>query len=648
MNVPTIAQQITTLQAPLIALQRHAGHLPPAQQSSMKDALQELNTALEELRKVAGTHEHERATLQAQTDLLDLVRDAIIVRDMEARIIFWNNGAEELYGWTKAEALGEISHTLLQTQFPHPLAEIEAELLRTGHWEGELSHTRKDGSSVIVKSGWTLQRDARDAPLLSLEINTDISERKRAEEALQASDRTFFQIQEALPVGVFVLEADGKPCYANAAARQLLGKGIAMEATADHLAEVYSAYIVGSEQPYPVERMPLVRALRGERSVVDDMEIRPPGKRIQLEVTGAPILDANGRLVYAVAVFTDITPRKQAEDALHSRLVEVQERTRELILLSEMTEMIHVCQSAEEAYAVITNSMEELFSKEAGILAVFKASQNLLETVAEWGTPPTEHVFSRDECWALRRGRPYQGDSAHARLRCPHLDRSFPGAYLCVPMIARGETLGVFHLSQVAPDGLTEAKARLAHTVAGQLGLVLSNLRLQETLRNQSIRDPLTGLFNRRYLEETLEREIHRAQRNDQPIGIMMLDIDHYKQFNDIFGHDAGDLLLRALSRLLQSQVRREDVVCRYGGEEFTVILPGASMEITRQRAEAFREAVKALHVEHANQPLGEITISVGVSIFPEHGRTTALLVKRADEALYRAKQGGRDRVVLA
>jgi diguanylate cyclase (GGDEF)-like protein len=158
----------------------------------------------------------------------------------------------------------------------------------------------------------------------------------------------------------------------------------------------------------------------------------------------------------------------------------------------------------------------------------------------------------------------------------------------------------------------------------------------------------LTGLFNRRYMEESVDRELRRAQRRGMPLGVIMIDIDHFKRFNDTFGHAAGDTLLREMGGLLQQHTRGEDIACRYGGEEFTLVLLEASAEDTEQRAALLREEAGRLRVEYGHQPLGNITISVGVAVFPDHGGTVETLLKSADAALYRAKAGGRDRVMVA
>jgi len=176
----------------------------------------------------------------------------------------------------------------------------------------------------------------------------------------------------------------------------------------------------------------------------------------------------------------------------------------------------------------------------------------------------------------------------------------------------------------------------------------VANIRLRQALRNQSIRDPLTGLYNRRYLEEMLERETRRAVRSEQGLGVLMLDLDHFKKFNDTYGHDAGDTVLRETASFLLKSVRAEDIVCRFGGEEFLVILPQANLKVSQARAERIRSKLRELTVLHQGQPLGMVTVSVGVAELPRHGTTPKELIEAADAALYRAKKAGRDRVMVA
>jgi diguanylate cyclase (GGDEF)-like protein len=221
--------------------------------------------------------------------------------------------------------------------------------------------------------------------------------------------------------------------------------------------------------------------------------------------------------------------------------------------------------------------------------------------------------------------------------------------YLCIPILAQGEALGILHFQATDEiPALADAELSLKTTFAGQVGLSVANIRLREALRSQSIKDPLTGLYNRRYLTEMLDREIRRAVRAEQSLGILMLDLDHFKKFNDTYGHEAGDTVLRETASFLVKSIRVEDIVCRFGGEEFVVILPTADSNSAQARAERIRSKLRELAVLHKGQSLGMITVSVGVSTLPEHGTSPKELLEAADAALYRAKKDGRDRVVVA
>jgi diguanylate cyclase (GGDEF)-like protein len=346
----------------------------------------------------------------------------------------------------------------------------------------------------------------------------------------------------------------------------------------------------------------------------------------------------------------------QLETRVQQRTSELEQRNREISLLAEMSDFLQACATAEEAYNVIAHTAQQLFPETTGALFVYSASRNDLEAMATWSDlalNPNERVFAPEECWALRRGRMYRVEDPRSALPCRHVPSPLSGSYLCVPMMAQGEALGVLHLrlnpsaAESAKDAM-ELKEWLAVPLAEHVALALANLKLRETLRNQSIRDALTGLFNRRYMEETLEREMRRAERSQRPLGVIMLDIDHFKHFNDTFGHDAGDLLLRELGTLLNTQFRGGDIACRYGGEEFTLILPEMPSEMIQQRVEALRLGIRQLNVQYRGQVLGAVTLSAGIAVFPEHGAAGESLLQAADRALYRAKAEGRDRVVVA
>jgi diguanylate cyclase (GGDEF)-like protein len=340
-------------------------------------------------------------------------------------------------------------------------------------------------------------------------------------------------------------------------------------------------------------------------------------------------------------------------DALLLKTQLIQAGAAELETLNQLGEWLQACTTVEEAHDVIGRLVGQLFPGMAGSVAVIRSSRNLVDTVTTWGELPAgeELIFAPDECWALRRGQPHVVADARTDLVCPHLRHAAPATYLCLPLVAHGETAGLLHVAGSPVDAAAPSAVvaqRLATQVAEQLALALSNLALRERLRNQSIRDPLTGLFNRRYLEETLERELARAERGRHPIGVIMIDVDHFKRFNDTFGHNAGDALLREFGGLLRTHIRGGDIACRYGGEEFAIILPDATLDDAQRRAEELREATTHLRVTDQDQALGQITISLGVAALPHHGTDGVRLLRAADRALYAAKHAGRNRVQTA
>jgi diguanylate cyclase (GGDEF)-like protein len=256
--------------------------------------------------------------------------------------------------------------------------------------------------------------------------------------------------------------------------------------------------------------------------------------------------------------------------------------------------------------------------------------------------------FETTSCWALRTGHPHLVLAGDSTAPCAHA-AGVKNTYLCIPILAQGETLGIVHLQATdeAPQ-LNASELSFKTTFAAQVGLSIANLRLREALRTQSVRDALTGLYNRRYLEEVLEREVRRAARAAQSLGVLMIDLDHFKNFNDTYGHDAGDAVLRETGAFLTRGIRAEDFVCRFGGEEFVVILPTANLEAACARAERLRLKMKELTVLHQGRSMGMLTVSIGVAVFPEHGVSPKELMAAADAALYEAKRGGRNQVGVA
>ncbi len=360
-------------------------------------------------------------------------------------------------------------------------------------------------------------------------------------------------------------------------------------------------------------------------------------------LSGQPSREAAGR--------TRIEDALKANDELMALVTALQRRDTEMTLLNRMHDLLQACTTQEQVYQVVALMGGDLFDGQSGSLAVFHARDQHLATVARWGDEPlAQSVYSSSDCWAMRRGQPHEVIDPQTGLLCQHFVRGPEHGYLCVPLIVQGETLGLLCLVDgAATKGERQAThQQLALTVGEALKLALANVRLREKLRDEAIHDSLTGLFNRRYLEESLPRELHRARRGHSPLCLVMLDLDHFKQFNDTSGHAAGDAVLRAFGQLLRTKLRQSDIGCRYGGEEFALVLPDSSLRGAQDRVEELRLLVQEMDIRDGGERLGAVTISAGIAAACAEGSTSRDLLRAADEALYTAKRAGRDCVVVA
>jgi diguanylate cyclase (GGDEF)-like protein/PAS domain S-box-containing protein len=614
----------------------------------------------------------EEALLQAgalQRAIFNSANFSSIATDAKGVIQIFNVGAERMLGYTAAEVMNKITPAdisdpqeviaraaALSVELGTPITPgFEALAFKASRGIEdiyELTYIRKDGSRFPAVVSVTALRDAQNAIIGYLLIGTDNTARKQAEESLKLFRLLIDQSHDAIQVidleTMRLLDVNASACSSLGYTREEL---LSMR--------VYDIDPTIDESA----RVKVEESLRNLGFVIiQTIQRRKNGSTFPVEMSMKLVhLDRN----YVVCALRDISERKQMESALEEAnaklriaLAESEEQAREAIKLTELVDILQSCQTAEEAYRIIGNTLPTTLSSPSGALCMTTPSRNIVEAVAVWGgVPITEKTFAPDDCWALRRGKIHRVNDAASPLRCAHVSESLAGGYLCVPLAAQGETLGALCLenpspppnpSLGSPEDPMEALARQASAVAERISLVLANLRVREVLRSQSIRDPLTGLFNRRFMEESLEREVRRAARNKEGVAVLMLDLDRFKLFNDTFGHQAGDVLLRGFGDFLSQGTRGQDVSCRYGGEEFLLVLSGASIDAACKRAELLREGLKQLTVRHAGQVLGRITVSIGVSAFPGHGATGEELVRAADKALYRAKEEGRDRVVVA
>lgn len=328
----------------------------------------------------------------------------------------------------------------------------------------------------------------------------------------------------------------------------------------------------------------------------------------------------------------------------------LKQRARESELLSEARDELQFCTAREQAQQSAARFLERLLPATRGAICLIHPSQRMVEIAVVWNGPVSlSDGFSVEGCCGLRSGRDRWRRPGQSEVHCTHFASVVPENYLCVPMAAHGETLGIVHVECASAGiaAMVEAQLPPLHEMVEMASMAIAGLDLRSRLEEQSIRDNLTGLFNRHFMEDALDRELRRAIRHKQHFAMLMVDVDYFKRFNDDFGHEAGDTVLRAVADALAQALRGEDILCRYGGEEFLVILPEISLEDAIGRAEALRETVGRLQLRYDGAALPGITVSVGVAAYPDHGSSGEVLLKAADRALYSAKRQGRNRVVV-
>jgi diguanylate cyclase (GGDEF)-like protein/PAS domain S-box-containing protein len=505
-------------------------------------------------------------------------------------------------------------------------------------------------------------------------------------ERSERSARELAQVLEQSDEAVIVKDLNGVVTYWNREAASLYGFS-AEEAIGQPLRKLHAAELSEADYARLLERV------RGGRPTTSTTERRKKsGEIIRVTLKTAPLLDEEGNLVGEITIARDVTAMfqkeealRRAEETLHVRMTAIRDANRNLgrqiaarreidaamrrknqeleatvrqleafhrngETLSLMAELLQSCTLRTEAYEIVRDTGAQLFPASAGSLFIYRESRDVLEHAATWGGGRTpESTLAPEDCWALRLGRRHFVPRA-GTVRCRHAPAEAE-SYVCMPVHGQGQILGMFHIAvdvsartrRPAPD--VEQRLR---AICDRVGPALANLKLRDALRELALRDGLTGLYNRRYMEDALNRELHRSERSGKPLAVVMIDIDHFKGFNDKYGHDAGDFVLSALARAIITKIRPSDMACRYGGEELAVVLPEASLANACERAEQMRLAIRDTNLTHLGQTLPAPTASFGVAVYPANGSKPADLLKAADDALYRAKRDGRDRICVA
>ncbi len=470
----------------------------------------------------------------------------------------------------------------------------------------------------------------------------DITQRKQMQDRL----RKLSEIVQHSPASVVVTDVDGKIEYVNPKFEEITGYSFE-EAIGQNPSILKSGH---QTDAYYDE---LWQTILSGKEWSGEFSNRKKNGEFYWELASiSPVLNDSGEIESFVAIKEDITERKAGEQALEEakialekQVLALEQRNQEISWFSDMQTALLDCENEAETYTVLAEYAALLFPDVAGSLYEVSADEKMVSLVS-WGS------FYGDLPNFPFQEQMEKASRKEGKIIKPFLSACYVGddetltarQSLCIPLFTHGTLWGVFQLV-LLPGQKVKQIQQFAVSVAQQYLLTVENLRLREELRGQAIRDSLTGLYNRRYLEAALEREISRAQRKNMTVGMIMLDIDYFKQFNDQFGHDVGDIVLRQIGMFLHDNVRGGDIACRYGGEEFLVILPEICLEDVIERAESLRMGVEKLNHKESGPYPGSPTISLGVAMFPQHGKSGHEVMVAADRALYQAKREGRNRV---
>lgn len=604
-----------------------------------------LKEDISEMRRISDALQESQTTLQS---ILDNSPSLIFLKDNTGRYLFVNKPWSELLSCDLDRCKGRMDLDI----FPEDMARIfmknDQHVLfseKVVEFEHEVPHP--DGIHIYLFTKFPL-RDAESKAYAVGGIAVDVTERKLAEHFLTESENRFRALMEQSPFSIMVMSPKGDIQAVNPAWEKLWGLKLCMLESANVLNVSMFSFL--DMQHF------FVRALSGEYCEIPPALFTAPSVAKACWIRGFlyPIRDTTGEIQEIIFMQEDVTERKEAEDALHKTNLELQasiakisQHDQEMVLINQLDELLQNCLSVEEACRIVSVQMSKLFPKRNGIFARLTTYPSL-EVISRWGEDSDVlNHFEINNCWALRRGVLHLVVDPANEVCCMHYQQTLNHPTVCLPLSVQGELIGLIELDLFAGED-SDYIQRLLVSIGEVIKLAFSNIELRSRLLEQATHDPLTGLFNRRYLNETLPRELNRAKRLQSSLCLAMFDLDKFKSFNDTYGHDTGDIVLCQIARLLMDFSRKSDIACRFGGEELILVLPDSSLEDASVRLDELRQKAKMLVIRHGSNDLPPVTLSIGLAAYnyneinhPEE------LIRRADTALYEAKHNGRDQLVV-
>lgn len=505
-----------------------------------------------------------------------------------------------------------------------------------------LTVVARDNNRRLVEYIWMkIEQGALNDDLQKLAVDL-----KHAEGLAREGEAMFRALVEQNMSGILIIAEDATIVFLNPRAVQMIGFGDVSHVVGRHILD----FVVDTDQPAAAAAMQAIFEAQDVGEVAIKLR-RPRDKILDVLVQGTFGTFREKRVIFAVVV--DITERRRAEneiatlnEQMSDTLVVLRRSKHDQTEIARLSDMLQACATTAEAYPIAAAAAESLFPRASGGLARAERGMHDLTRVAAWG--PDQMMLANfliEDCWALRTGQRREVEGSGPAVQCRHFSRLPRGPYICMPLMVQGETIGLLYFG-LGEGGVIDDQLRQTMLTFGDVvKLSLMNIEQRELLGQQAIRDHLTSLFNRRYLVETLPREVRRAQRGGSPLTIAMLDIDFFKKFNDEYGHDAGDKVLSEFGLVLKQALREEDIACRYGGEEFVVVLPECDLATARERLLQICLLVKEKAPVFHGRTLPNITLSVGMATLSDALPSAEKLITAADNAMYLAKSNGRDRI---
>lgn len=449
-------------------------------------------------------------------------------------------------------------------------------------------------------------------------------------QALIEKENNLRLIHDNAPIGMAIVALDGKWLNVNNKLCEIVGFN-------KHELENLTMQDLTYQEDVDIDEDKKAKLLRGELSSyqIEKRYLHKNGQLIWILTNVSLVRNKENKPLYFISQIQNINDRKQNEKIIAE--------------LSSMNETLQLCNDSTETYSIISNTARQLFFDLSGGLAIFNKDTNELETVTTWGDKPLlKSFFYYTTCWGFRAGNVYTVNDPSKEHICQHFDSTPPGGYVCMPLIVQNQTLGILSFNTSTPCMINSYQKHIINNFGEIVKLSLANIVLKEALRDQAIHDALTGLVNRHYLYEWLPKVLQHTIHTKNVLCLSMLDIDYFKHINDKYGHEAGDEVLAHIAKILKSNVRESDIACRFGGEEFVIVLIGTDIDHAKSQMEHIRNEIKNAKMYVQNQSLPQITVSIGIADAPRFGSTMAELLRIADASLYTAKASGRDRVVLA